>query len=64
MTENLRNRCELFERNRSAVAGKFMFENGTMSIAAALIFTGADKEADIEKLKECRSILKKHTGVF
>ena len=64
MTENLRNKCELFERNRSAVAGKFMFENGMMSIAAGLIFTGADKDADVEKLIECRSILKKHTGVF
>lgn len=64
MTENLRNRCELFERNRSAVSGKFLFENNIMSIAAGLIFTGADKEADIEKLKECRRILKKHTGFF
>ena len=64
MTENLRNRCELFERNRSAVSGKFLFENNIMSIAAGLIFTGAAKEADIEKLKECRRILKKHTGVF
>ena len=64
MIEILRNKCELFERNRSAVAGKFMFENNMMSIAAGLIFTVADKEADVEKLKECRSILKKHTGVF
>lgn len=64
MTENLRNKCDLFERNRSAIAGKFLFEKADMCIAAGLIFTGADKEADIEKLKECRSILNKHTGFF
>ena len=64
MTENLRNKCELFERNRTAISKKFLFEKTMMSIAAGLIFTGADREADIEKLTECRSILKKHTGFF
>ena len=64
MTERLRNRCELFERNRSAVSGKFLFENNLMCTAAGLIFTGADREADPERMKECRRILKQHTGVF
>ena len=64
MTENLRNKCDLFERNRSAISGKFPFEKAAMSIAAGLIFTQADKEADIERLKECRHILNRHTGFF
>ncbi|MBP0966920.1 MAG: DUF4003 family protein [Oscillospiraceae bacterium] len=64
MTDRLRNHCELFERNRAAVSKKFMFENAMMSIAAGLIFTGADKEADPDRLKECRSILSQHTGIF
>ena len=64
MTENLRNKCELFLRNRNAISKKFMFEKGMMSIAAGLIFTGADREADIEKLDECRKILNKHPGFF
>ena len=64
MNEKLQNKCELFLRNRNAVSKKFMFEKGMMSIAAGLIFTGADKEADIEKLNECRKILTKHTGFF
>ena len=64
MTDTLRNKCELFERNRAAIAKNFMFEKDLMSIAAGLIFTGADKEADVDKLKECRSILSKHTGFF
>ncbi len=64
MTEELKNKCELFERNRSAIAGKFMLEKSLMSTAAGLILTGADKEADVGKLKECRKILNRHTGFF
>ena len=64
MTDSLRTKCELFERNRSAISKKFIFEKDLMNIAAGLVFTGADKEADIDKLIECRSILKKHTGFF
>lgn len=64
MTDSLRNKCELFERNRTAISKKFLFEKAMMSIAAGLIFTGADKEADAEKLTECRSILNKHTRFF
>ena len=64
MTERLRNKCDLFLRNRNAVSKKFLFEKGIMSIAAGLIFTGADKETDIEKLNECRKTLNKHTGFF
>ena len=64
MTETLRNKYELFERNRAAISKKFMFEKNLMSISAALIFTGADEEADTDKLKECRSILNSHTGFF
>lgn len=64
MTEILRNRCALFERNRSAIAGKFLFEKAAMCIAAGLIFTGANKEADLARLKECRSILNRHTVFF
>lgn len=64
MNEKLQSKCDLFLRNRNAVSRKFMLEKGMMSIAAGLIFTGADKEADIEKLTECRKILTKHTGFF
>lgn len=64
MTENLRKQCELFERNRSAISGKFVFEKSLMSIAAGLIFTAAGREADIDRMKECQSILNQHTGFF
>lgn len=64
MTDTLRNKCELFERNCAAISKKFILEKPLMSMAAGLIFTGADQEADIEKLMECRSILNRHTGFF
>ncbi|MCR4645649.1 MAG: DUF4003 domain-containing protein [Oscillospiraceae bacterium] len=35
-----------------------------MSIVAGLLFTGADKEVDIDRLTECSSILNQHTGIF
>lgn len=64
MTETLRNKCDLFERNRAAISKKFVLQKNEMSIAAALMFTSADREADIEKLEECRRILNRHTGFF
>ena len=64
MTDTLRNTCELFERNRAAISKKFNFEKPLMSIVAGLIFAGAGKEADVEKLAECRKILNRHTGLF
>ena len=64
MTEKLKLKCELFERNYTAISKKFPFEKALMSLAAGLLFTGADKEADVETLKLCRSILDKHTGLF
>lgn len=54
----------MFEKNRSAISKKFPFEKDVMSIAAGLIFTCADREAEIEKLQECSKILKQHTGFF
>ena len=64
MTETLRRKCELFSANHTAISKKFMFEKDVMSIAAGLIFTGADQEADIEKMSGCRKILSEHTSFF
>ena len=64
MTDTLKYKCELLKRNHSVISKTFVFEKELMSIATGLIITGANREADIEKLKECRSILSKHTGLF
>ena len=64
MNEVLQRKCELFDQTRTAISKKFKFEKPIMSIAAGLIYTGADREVDIEKLTECRDILKRHAGHF
>ena len=64
MTDDLKEKCELFEQNRSAIKGKFMFEKDIMSIAAGLLFTGAGRSVDIEKLTQCKEILSKNTSFF
>lgn len=64
MNDVLQRKCELFEKNCTVISDKFIFEKPIMSAAASLIYAGADREADIEKLTECRNILKKHAGYF
>ncbi|MBE5861652.1 MAG: DUF4003 family protein [Lachnospiraceae bacterium] len=64
MKEKIRERCELLKINRKAIAREFSLENDLMSIVAAMIFTDAGREVDLEMLKECKKILAKHTGMF
>ena len=64
MTEQIKEKCELLNKNRESISRQFMFENGLMSAVAGLIYTEAGREADVEKLKECRKILAKNTGAF
>lgn len=54
----------MFIQNHAVISKKFMFEKALMSVAAGLIFTGADREADVEKMAEYRKILNEHTGFF
>ena len=64
MNEVLQRKCVLFDQNRTVISKKFKFEKPIMSIAAGLIYTGADREVDIEKMTECPDILKRHAGHF
>ena len=60
----IRRKCELLIKNRSLIHDEFKLENGLMSVAAALIYTGSGREADVEKLRECRKILKENAGAL
>lgn len=64
MNEKLRAKCDLLSDNRNAVKKGFFWENDLMRVAAATVYTGADKQADIPKMKECRKILRKKQGIF
>ena len=64
MNEILEKKLELFVTNRKTIRGKFIFDEPLMNVAAALIFTSADSEADMEKMAECKKILNKEAFAF
>lgn len=64
MKEDIRNKIDLLVNNKTRIEKEFKWGYSIMNIASALVFTDAGKEADIERLKECRNILKKKTGIF
>ena len=64
MKDILRAGCELLVENRDAIHKNFIWDMEMMSITGSVILTGAGKTADIEKMKECKAILKKHKGAF
>ena len=57
-------KLELLASNKKAIDKGFYFEMGMSQVVAGLLFASAGKEADIERMKEARSILKKKAGVF
>ena len=64
MKDILQAGCELLADNKDLIRKNFAWDLELMSVAGSVIFTGAGRVADIEKMKECKSILKKHKGIF
>ncbi len=64
MKDLLRAGCELLADNKDEIHKKFAWDMELMSVAGSVIFTSAGKVADIERMKECKSILKKRESVF
>ena len=64
MKESIKNKVDLLIANKDNIEKQFKWGYSIMNIAAALVFTGAGKEADIERLKECKKILEKNTGAL
>ena len=64
MNELIREKCDLLASNCSSIHKKFFLEAKLMSVASGMIFTSADREADIDKMKECRKLLEKKTGIL
>ena len=50
--------------NRDLFHKNFVWNMEMMSITGAVIYTGEGKMADIQKINQCKAILKKHQGVF
>ena len=64
MKDLLRAGCELLADNKEAIHKNFAWNMEMMSVAGSVIFTSAGKVADIERMKDCKSILKKQEGLF
>ena len=64
MNEALNEKCELLLKNYSAIQKKYFISDKLLSLVASLIFTSADKKADIDRLTECKKILEKNTGLL
>ena len=56
--------CELLADNKDLIHKNFTWDYDMMSAVGGMIFTGAGKVADVARMKQCKSILKKQEGLF
>lgn len=64
MKEMLLAGCELLADNKDLLSKNFAWGMEMLSLAGSVIYTGAGRMADVEKIKECKKILKKNLGMF
>lgn len=64
MRDEVRRRCELLIQNRDTVQEAFKWGNGLLSLSAAYMITSKDKRTDVEKLKQCKDLIKEKTSMF
>lgn len=64
MNDLLRQRCELFVKNRDIVKDNFRWENSMMFPVCASIYTERGLEMNPYKIKLCKEIIKNNTGIF
>ena len=64
MRELLRAGCELLADNKDLLSKNFSWGMEMLSLAGSVIYTGAGRVADIERIKECKKILKKNLSMF
>lgn len=64
MRESLHELCKNFINNRDIVKSAFGWESNYFYPVCAAIFTDKRQTADAERMKYCKNILKKQTGLF
>ena len=64
MDMTLEDKCLLMAENRQIFAKAFPLELSEIHPLCALIYTYADKKADVVQLKESRTILRENAGLF
>jgi len=60
----LKQRCELFVKNRDIMKDNFRWENSMMFPLCASIYTERGLEMNPNKIKLCKEIIKNNTGIF
>lgn len=64
MNQDMKERCELFIKNRDAIKSAFSWDGDAMAIMGSVLYTGKMVTVDVAKMKECEQILKKKAGFF
>lgn len=64
MNEILKEKCDLLVANRNAIKESFKFEYNVSCAVASLLCCAKDRKADIDKIKECKKIIKKKTSML
>jgi len=62
MTESLLRNCELFVKNRDILKVNFKWDSSQMHPLCASLCAERDIEADHEKIRACKEIIKENTG--
>jgi len=64
VNELLKQRCELFVKNRDIMKDNFRWENSMMFPLCASIYTERGLEINPDKIKLCKGTIKNNTGIF
>lgn len=64
MNAGLKEKCDLFIKNRDALRDTFKWDGDLMIMHAAMLLTTEGISADIEEMKKCEALLKSRTGLL
>ena len=64
MNQELQERCQLFVENKNVLDKGFVWDGATIMPICAMLHAQNNQTVDVEKMKECRKLLKEKVGVF
>lgn len=64
MNQELKEKCQLFVENKNVLDKSFVWDGATIMPVCAMLYAQNNQKVDVEKMKECRKLLKGKVGVF
>lgn len=64
MEQLLKQRCELFIKNRDIIKDNFKWDNSMLYPLCSAIYTEKDMKIDVTAIKQSKDIIKNNTGIF